>query len=61
MSYQKNIAMGFYDGYVERPIRKNRFFKQINMLIDRSKIEKERLESIAYNLYKSTGRYNFFM
>jgi IS5 family transposase len=33
--------MGFVDGYVERRIRKNTFFKQINMLIDWSGIEKE--------------------
>jgi hypothetical protein len=41
MFYQKNIQMGFYDGYVERRTRKNTFFKQINMLIDWSEIEKE--------------------
>ncbi|MDR2585554.1 MAG: IS5 family transposase, partial [Prevotellaceae bacterium] len=33
--------MGFVDGYVERRIRKNTFFKQINTLIDWTEIEKE--------------------
>jgi len=33
--------MGFSDGYVERRIRKNTFFKQINTLIDWNEIEKE--------------------
>ena len=32
MFYQKNIQMGFYDGYVEKRTRKNTFFKQINIL-----------------------------
>jgi len=41
MFYQKNIQMGFYDGYVEKRTRKNKFFKQINMLIDWSEVEKE--------------------
>jgi len=41
MFYQKNIQMGFYDGYVEKRTRKNTFFKQINMLIDWSEVEKE--------------------
>jgi IS5 family transposase len=33
--------MGFVDGYVERRIRKNTFFRQINQLLDWSEIEKE--------------------
>jgi len=33
--------MSFVDGYVERRIRKNTFFKQMNMLIDWREIEKE--------------------
>ena len=33
--------MSFVGGYVERRIRKNTFFKQINILIDWSDIEKE--------------------
>ena len=41
MFYQKNIQMGFYDGYVEKRTRKNTFFKQINMLIDWNEVEKE--------------------
>jgi IS5 family transposase len=41
MFYQKNISMGFYDGYVERRTRKNTFFKPINMLIDWNEVEKE--------------------
>jgi len=44
MFYQKNIQMGFYDGYVEKRTRKNTFFKQINMLIDWSEVEKEIVE-----------------
>jgi hypothetical protein len=55
MFYQKEISMSFVDAYVERPIHKNRFFKQFNILIDRSEIEKERLGYIAYNLYKALG------
>jgi IS5 family transposase len=41
MFYQKNNQMGFVDGYVERRIRKNTFFKQVNTLIDWEEIEKE--------------------
>ena len=33
--------MGFVDCYVERRIRKNTFFKQINMIIDWTEVEKE--------------------
>jgi len=63
MLYKKNIQMGFYDGYVEKRTRKNTFFKQINMLIDWSEVEKEiakthtqhLLEAIAYNLYRAPG------
>ena len=33
--------MGFVNGYVERRIRKNTFFRQINQLLDWSEIEKE--------------------
>ena len=33
--------MSFAGNYVERRIRKNTFFKQINMLIDWSEVEKE--------------------
>ena len=33
--------MGFSDGYVERRISKNTFFKQVNQLIDWSPLEKE--------------------
>jgi len=41
MFYQKRNQMGFVDGYVERRIRKNTFFKQINILIDWKEVEKE--------------------
>jgi IS5 family transposase len=41
MFYQKNIQMGFYDGYVAKHTRKNTFFKQIDMLIDWNDVEKE--------------------
>ena len=41
MFYQKKYQMSFAGNYVERRIRKNTFFKQINMLIDWSEIEKE--------------------
>jgi IS5 family transposase len=41
MFYQKEKSMSFAGNYVERRIRKNTFFKQINMLIDWSEIEKE--------------------
>ena len=41
MFHKKNTQMGFADGYVERRTRKNTFFKQVNMLIDWSEIEKE--------------------
>jgi IS5 family transposase len=41
MFYQKKNQMSFAGNYVERRIRKNTFFKQINMLIDWSEIEKE--------------------
>ncbi len=36
MSYkhENKIQMGFTDGYVERRISKNKFFLQINTLID---------------------------
>ena len=40
MFYQKNNQMSFAGNYVERRIRKNTFFKQINMLVDWSDIEK---------------------
>ena len=33
--------MGFFDGYVERCIRKNTFFKQLNIIIDWNEIAKE--------------------
>jgi IS5 family transposase len=41
MFYQKNYTMSFAGNYVEYRIRKNTFFKQINLLIDWSEIEKE--------------------
>jgi IS5 family transposase len=41
MFYQKNDQMSFAGNYVERRIRKNTFFKQINMLIDWKGVEKE--------------------
>src|SRR5215510_5765995 len=41
MFYQKKYQMSFAGHYVERRIRKNIFFKQINMLIDWNEIEKE--------------------
>ena len=41
MFYKKNTQTGFADGYVERRIRKNTFFKQVNTLIDWSELEKE--------------------
>ena len=41
MFYPKNNQMSFAGNYVERRIRKNTFFKQINMLIDWSEIDKE--------------------
>jgi len=41
MFYQKDNQMSFADNYVERRIRKNTFFKQINMLIDWTEIDKE--------------------
>jgi IS5 family transposase len=41
MFQPKNIQMGFVDGYVERRIRKNTFFKQIESLINWSEVEKE--------------------
>jgi len=41
MFYQKDNQMSFAGNYVERRIRKNTFFKQINMLIDWSEVEKE--------------------
>ena len=43
MFYQNknNNQMSFVGGYVERRIRNNTFFKQINILIDWSEIEKE--------------------
>ena len=44
MFYQKNKQMGFFDGYVERRIRKHTFFKQINTIIDWSGMEKEILK-----------------
>jgi IS5 family transposase len=33
--------MGFSDGYVEKRVKKNLFFKQINLLIDWSALETE--------------------
>ena len=36
--------MGFFDGYVERRIRKHTFFKKINTIIDWSGMEKEILK-----------------
>ena len=43
MSYKfsNRIQMGFNDGYVERRISKNKFFLQVNTLIDWIPIEKE--------------------
>jgi len=41
MFYQKKNQMSFAGNYVERRIRKNTFFKQINLLIDLFEIEKE--------------------
>ena len=40
MFYQNNNQMSFVGGYVEKRIRKNIFFKQINMLVDWVEIEK---------------------
>jgi IS5 family transposase len=41
MFYQNDFQMSFAGNYVERRIRKNTFFKQINLLIDWSEIENE--------------------
>jgi IS5 family transposase len=41
MFYQNDFQMSFAGNYVERRIRKNTFFKQINMLIDWTDIDKE--------------------
>jgi IS5 family transposase len=41
MFYQKNNDMSFAGNYVERRIRKNTFFKQINVLVNWKEIEKE--------------------
>ena len=41
MFHIKDNQMGFVDCYVERRIRKNTFFKQINTLIDWKEIDKE--------------------
>jgi len=41
MFYKNEFQMSFAGNYVERRIRKNTFFKQINMLIDWSELEKE--------------------
>ena len=40
MFYKNDFQMSFVGNYVERRIRKNTFFKQINMLIDWSEVEK---------------------
>lgn len=37
----KKLQMGFFDGHVERRTAKNRFFKQVDALIDWAPIEKE--------------------
>jgi IS5 family transposase len=41
MFYQKDNQMGFADAYVDKRIRKNTFFKQINTLVDWQVIDKE--------------------
>jgi len=41
MFQQKDNQMGFVDNYVEKRIRKNVFFKRINVLVDWNAIEKE--------------------
>ena len=40
-NHKNNNQMSFVGGYVEKRTRKNTFFKQINILIDWSEIEKE--------------------
>ena len=55
MFYQKNNQMGFFDGYVERRIRKNTFFKQINMLIDWEEIGKE-INKVYKRVHSVDGR-----
>jgi len=46
MFHKKDNQMGFIDCYVEKRIRKNTFFKQINTLIDWKEIDKEIVNSI---------------
>ena len=41
MFYKNDFQMSFAGNYVEKRTRKNTFFKQINMLIDWSEVEKE--------------------
>jgi IS5 family transposase len=55
MFYQTNIQMGFSDGYVEKRIRKNTFFQQINTLIDWKEIEKE-ITKVYERGYSVDGR-----
>jgi hypothetical protein len=43
MSINKQKPMSFSGPNVEKRTRKNQFFKQMNMLIDRAAIEKELL------------------
>jgi hypothetical protein len=40
MFNKKRQQMGFSDGYVEKRVRKNVFFKHINILIDWTELEK---------------------
>jgi IS5 family transposase len=39
--YSNKVQMGFSDGYVERRISKNKFFLQVNQIIDWPPLEKE--------------------
>jgi IS5 family transposase len=55
MIYKKDEQMGFAGKHVERRIRKNTFFKQINILIDWSEIEKE-ITKIYKRGYSVDGR-----
>jgi hypothetical protein len=41
MFYQNDFQKSFAGNYVERRIRRNTFYKQINLLIDWSEIENE--------------------
>jgi galactokinase len=53
MIHKNKEQMGFSDVYVEKRVRKNIFFKQINMLIDWRALEKGDYETVGKKMYET--------